>query len=63
MNVRSWKQSKLADITNEMKESGLGIMAVTQTTLRGPVEEVSGAYKFIGKGRNHFRKSGGGILG
>ena len=29
VNVRSWKQSKLADITNEMKESGLGIMAVT----------------------------------
>ena len=45
----------------EMKSSDIDILAITQTTLRGEVQENFQEYSMIGKGREKFARQGGGV--
>ena len=49
-----WNVGKHHDIANEMEENNLDVMAVTQTNLRGNIDEISGNFRFIGKGWEHI---------
>lgn len=63
MNIRNLGKGKFEDIVHEMDSVGLDMLVVTQTTLRGNVMEVDEIdnYKFIGKGREKIKRSGGGV--
>ena len=45
----------------EMKSLDIDILAITQTTLRGEVQENFQEYSMIGKGREKFARQGGGV--
>ena len=61
MNVENWKPGKLEEIIGEMKENCVDILGVTQTTLRGEVNESYDGFVFIGKGRKKQTRNGGGV--
>ena len=45
----------------EMKCSDIDILTITQTTLRGELQETFQEYSMIGKGREKFARQGGGV--
>ena len=44
-----------------MESTEIDILAITQTTLRGEIQEVFQDYRMIGKGRENFTRQGGGV--
>ena len=52
---------KLGEISKEMEKSGIDLLAVTQTNLRGNINEVFNEYRMLGKGRDKFSRQGGGV--
>ena len=61
VNVRGWGVGKLEDMSTEMYEWGMDVVALTETHLRERVNECSEQYQMIGKGRSKWLKQGGGI--
>ena len=45
----------------EMEKTGINLLAITQTTLRGDINENFNDYRMLGKGRKNFSKLGGGV--
>ena len=61
VNVRSWKIGKLEEICDEMNKADLDFLAITQTNLRGNIDDRFKEYKMLCKGREYFTKQGGGV--
>ena len=51
----------MEEICKEMEKCNLNLLAVTQTTLRGSINEYYKDYRMVGKGREKFCKQGGGV--
>ena len=54
VNVRSWRAGILEEICKENENCNLNLLAVTQTTLWGNIDEYYKDYRMVGKGREIF---------
>ena len=61
LNVRGWHEGKIEDLSMELYEWGMDVMAVTETQLRERVDMCCDRYRMIGKGRSKWMKRGGGV--
>ena len=61
--MNGWGVGKYEDMCDEMHECGLDIIGLNETHLRDRIEMNSNPdrYKMIGKGRNIWKKQGGGV--
>ena len=61
VNIRDMKPGKFESICQEMEANMLDILMLTQTTLRGDINNVHKNYRFLGKGRVMNGRQGGGV--
>ena len=59
LNVIGWYEGKIEDLSLELYEWGMDVMAVNETQLRERVDMCCDRYRMIGNGRSKWMKRGG----